>query len=196
MSTELPPTYPPFSSNPVNPKVSDLATSTNWSASDGGYQIWHGHMQSLLGFWKRIWEYDSSPISVNGIVSGGPLVAFTYVDIRVEEKVQQWIEKASYVSGTQLAHQISTGSDSIYGGWGSLGSFATTQPGYIRKIFEVGDGESLCANSWNTRSGYQTGDYNPANDASSLNFPGEFYQSVIMKAVEKCSTFRPDIVKM
>ena len=168
MPIELPPTHLSATSNPANPGISQFSTSSNWAASDGGYQLWHSHMQTLMGFWKRIWEYESSPISVSGVVSGGPLVAFTYVDIRVEEKAQQWFEKASYASGIQVPHQISWASDSVSGGWGSLGSFATTQTGYIRKIFEVGDGESLCANSWNTRSGYQTGDYNPANDALSL----------------------------
>ena len=88
MNPELPPINFSTTNNLVNPGVSQLTTSSNWSASDGGYQIWHGHIQTLMGFWKRIWEYESSPISVSGVVSGGPLVAFTYVDIRVEEEVR------------------------------------------------------------------------------------------------------------
>ena len=175
----------------VNPQVSSL----DFNTSAGGYQIWHNHMQTFQGFWKRVWVYDQSPISVSGVVSGGPLLSYSYIDIHVEEIVVENFEKDTWTSGTQFSQQVSMQSDSASGGWGTEGSFYTTRPGSIRKIFVTGDTEDTCETSWNTRSGYQVGEYDATLDTSG-NLPGEFFDAVVLKAAIKCDRFKPSLLDM
>lgn len=173
----------------------NLSTSSNTAPSGSGYQKWHTHYQVIEGMWKRLWQYDGSPVLSSGQLSGCPQVSFTYLDINVTCKVIEAIQTLNWDNSYQQLQKLQFNTDSSLSGWGTSGTFTTIVAGYWRDKFETGDTADNCGATWNVRAGLQPGVYNSTADTYAKMI-GDFVSSVLMSVPGYCPRWQTDLVEI
>jgi hypothetical protein len=162
------------------------------SAGTGsGLQKYHEHTQTIGGTWRRRWVYNEPTPGV----SSAPTVAYSYIELFIDESVIQKFITADFSATFQQMHDIEYWSDSTLGGWGTSGVFYTNKAGIIRKLFATGDTEDTCVKSFTTNAATQMGPYEASLDTSS-NFNAQFFNDVLTEAVNKCPRFNIQLVEV
>lgn len=185
----------------IVPEVRLLPTTdtlqTSGAVSGTTYDTWFTHTQTITGSWVRKWQYATNPnVSIAGTASACPEVAYSYVEVTFSHMVNERFESASYSASSNAAtHNIEYVSDSSTAGWGTSGSFWTTQTGLIRNAKLVTDTESQCANRDIAVVNQIPGIYDYNLDTSS-NFNSDFMTGVVAAAMGGCPTFNPLLVSV
>jgi len=187
----------PLSGGPdYAPVASGVVAALNASGDSDACEFsdWHVHTQVLNGMWKRVFVYDSQPVPSNqGVVSGAPLVAYSFLDVNYTVQVTEEKESASYCSGLYQPQQLIYFSDSTTGGMGLSGIFTTSAIGYTRrKWVKATDTAYNCQQTTNTTLAKLPGQYNPTFDTSGTT--GSHIANLLMNCESACSRFSQSLV--
>lgn len=179
----------------INPTSDYLQASGNVSGTT--YGTWLTHTQVIGGTWIRKWVYSQQPsVGGGGSVSACPELAGSYVEITFNQSVNEIFETASYApSSNAIVHTLEYTSDSDTGGWGTSGSFWTTQQGLIRNIKAITDVEDVCSGQSVAISNQLPGVYDNTLDTSA-NFNSDFFLGVVTAAMAQCPNFNPLLVSI
>jgi len=180
--------------NLANSGVSSLQVSGDTSATV--FTRWTVFTQSIEGMWTRKFVFNANPtIGVGGVPSGGPTVAYSYLDTNCTVTTKREFIDAAYASGFGQNTAIATVSDSLVGGFGLSGIFYTSALGTLRKQWVATDEEHLCRTDFNVVVGKYPNAYdNNSNFDTSSSMPGIFFSDIIIPAAQQCPEFRASLV--
>jgi len=123
----------------------DIGLNASGDSSSCEFADWHIHTQVINGMFKRVFVYDTTPTTSNGVLSGSPDVLYSYVDVNYSVQVTEEKEIASYCSGLYQKQALTLFSDSATGGLGLSGTITTSATGYTRRKWILNtDAESNC----------------------------------------------------
>jgi len=178
----------------ANSGASNLQTSGDTSATE--FTKWTVFTQSIEGMWTRRFVYNTAPtVGGDGVPSGAPTVAYSYLDTNCTVTTKREFVNASYASGFGQNTAIAYVSDSTVGGFGLSGMFYTSALGTLRKKWVATDEEHLCRTDFNMVVGkYPNAYVNNSNFDTSSSVPGVFFSDIIVPAAQQCPEFRVSLV--
>jgi len=180
-----------LSATTISPPIGGLNPSGDSSSCE--FADWHIHTQVINGMFKRVFVYDTTPTTSNGVLSGSPDVLYSYVDVNYSVQVTEEKEIASYCSGLYQKQALTLFSDSATGGLGLSGTITTSATGYTRRKWILNtDAESNCQQTSNVIIGKLPGTYNATYDTSATI--GSHIAQVLMACETSCQTFNQNLV--
>ena len=157
---------------------------------------WTVFTQSIEGMWTRRFVYNTTPtIGGDGVPSGAPTVAYSYLDTNCTVTTKREFVNAAYASGYGQNAGIRYVSDSTVGGFGLSGMFYCSSIGLLRKAWVATDTESYCVTDFNAVVAKFPNAYeNNSNFDTSSSVPGIFFSDILMPAANACPEFRVSLV--